>query len=411
MAEILNKWKIDNGKLKIAVSANFQFSIFHFPFYITNSSGGGRVKYLFINSVAGVGSTGRIAAEQCRKLMAEGNQCVLAYGREKANCDDVPTVAIGGPADYTLHAAMSRLLDNSGFGSKDATRRFLNWVREYDPDVIWLHNVHGYYIHLGELFAYLKSCGKKIYWTLHDCWSFTGHCAYFDYAGCEKWKTGCHDCPQKGAYPASALLDNSRKNYESKRDLFTGIPDLTLIVPSHWLESRVKESFLKDYPVEVVYNSVNRDIFKPTPGNFREKYGLTGKWIVLGVASVWDERKGLKDFLALRELLDARYAIVLIGLSQKQIRSLPPGILGLPRTNSAEELAQAYTAADVFLNPSAEETFGMTTLEARCCGTQAVVYRQTACEEIINRFGGIAVPWGPAYLRQAVEGITKEKTR
>ena len=137
------------------------------------------MKYLFINSVAGFGSTGRIAAEQCRGLMAQGHECVLAFGREEANCSDIPTVRIGTPMDYRLHGAESRLLDDSGFGSRRATRRFLDWVREYDPDVIWLHNVHGYYIHLEELFPYLRGCGKTIFWTLHDCWSFTGHCAYF----------------------------------------------------------------------------------------------------------------------------------------------------------------------------------------------------------------------------------------
>ena len=173
----------------------------------------------------------------------------------------------------------------------------------------------------------------------------------------------------------------------------------------------MKESFLKDYPVKVVYNTVNREIFKPTPGNFREKYGLENKIILLGVASVWDERKGLRDFLALHDLLDERYAIVLIGLSAKQIQSLPAGILGLPRTNSVQELAQAYTAADVFLNPSTEETFGMTVLEARCCGTEAVVYQGTACEEVVNRFGGVAVPRGAAHLLEAVEQITKENRK
>ena len=369
------------------------------------------MKYLFIKSVAGFGSTGRIAAEQCRGLMAQGHECVLAFGREEANCSDIPTVRIGTPMDYRLHGAESRLLDDSGFGSRRATRRFLDWVREYDPDVIWLHNVHGYYIHLGELFTYLRGCGKPIFWTLHDCWSFTGHCAYFDYVGCDRWKTGCHDCPQKRAYPASILLDNSRKNYEKKRELFTGIPNVTLIVPSRWLESRVKESFLRDYPVKVVYNTVNREIFKPTPGNFREKYGLENKIILLGVASVWDERKGLRDFLALHDLFDEEYAIVLIGLSAKQIQSLPAGILGLPRTNSVQELAEAYTAADVFLNPSTEETFGMTVLEARCCGTEAVVYQGTACEEVVSQFGGVAVPRGAAHLLEAVEQITKENRK
>lgn len=368
------------------------------------------MKYLFINSVAGFGSTGRIAAEKCRELMGQGHECVLAFGRNKANCDDIPTVQIGTSLDFKLHGVRNRLLDDHGFGSRSATRRFLQWVKEYDPDVIWLHNIHGYYIHIGLLFEYLRTCGKKILWTLHDCWAFTGHCAYFDFAGCDKWMTGCHDCPQKGSYPASVGLDNSRSNYERKKRLFTGIPDLTLTVPSHWLESRVKKSFLKEYPVDVVYNTINRDIFKPTPSDFRIRHGLENKKILLGVASVWDERKGLKDFISLSQMLDARYQIVLIGLTPAQIEALPQTILGLPRTNSMRELAESYTAADVFINPSAEETFGMTAMEARCCGTEAIVYQDTACEEIVNQFGGIAVPKGVQHIYAAVLKLTKEET-
>lgn len=365
------------------------------------------MKYLFINSVAGFGSTGRIAAEKCRELMRDGHECVLAFGRDKANCEDIQTIQIGSALDYKIHGIRCRLLDDHGFGSRAATQRFLHWVRKYDPDVIWLHNIHGYYIHIGLLFDYLRTCGKKIIWTLHDCWAFTGHCAYFDFAGCQKWKTGCHNCPQKGSYPASIGLDNSCSNYEKKKQLFTGIPDLTLTVPSYWLEKRVKQSFLRDYPVQVIYNTINREIFKPTAGDFREKHGLEGKIILLGVASVWDERKGLKDFLALSELLDNRYRIVLIGLTQEQISNLPNGILGLPRTNSMEELAQAYTAADLFLNPSAEETFGMTAMEARACGTEAIVYQDTACEEIVNQFGGLAVPKGAQNLYAAIKKLTE----
>ena len=366
------------------------------------------MKYLFINSVAGFGSTGRIAAEKCRELMAEGHECVLAFGREKANCDDIPTIRIGTSLDYRLHGIRCRLLDDHGFGSKAATRRFLKWVQQYDPDVIWLHNLHGYYIHIGLLFQYLRTCGKRIIWTLHDCWAFTGHCAYFDFAGCGKWKTGCHCCPQKQAYPASRGLDGSRSNYARKKALFTDIPDLHLTVPSYWLEKRVKQSFLRAYPVEVVYNTVNREVFKPTPGDFRKKHGLDGKIILLGVASVWDARKGLADFLELAGMLDDRYRIVLIGLREDQISTLPENILGLPRTNNLTELVQAYTEADIFLNPSVEETFGMTAMEARCCGTEAIVYRDTACEEIVNQFGGIAVPRGPEHLYQAVKKLTKE---
>lgn len=367
------------------------------------------MKYLFINSVAGFGSTGRIAAEKCRELMAEGHECVLAFGREMANCEDLSTVRIGSPRDYKLHGLRCRILDDHGFGSKAATKRFLDWVKAYDPDVIWLHNLHGYYIHIGLLFSYLRSCGKKIVWTLHDCWAFTGHCAYFDFACCDRWKTGCHRCPQKKAYPASIGLDGSRGNYARKKALFTGIPNLSLTVPSYWLESRVKQSFLREYPVDVIYNTINRDIFKPTPGNFREKYGLKGKIVLLGVASVWDARKGLSDFVELAGMLDERYRIVLIGLTPEQIQGLPASMLGLPRTNSMEELVQAYTEADIFLNPSVEETFGMTAMEARCCGTEAVVYRDTACEEIVNQFGGVAVPKGARHLYEAVKKLTEEE--
>lgn len=363
------------------------------------------MKYLFINSVAGYGSTGRLAAEKCRELMNEGHECLLAYGRIAVNCEDIPTLCIGTSLDYKIHGVMNRLLDNHGFGSKAATREFLKKVREYDPDVIWLHNLHGYYIHLGELFSYLKTCGKTIYWTLHDCWAFTGHCAHFDFVGCDRWKTGCHHCPQKKEYPTSIGLDNSRWNYEQKRALFTGIPDMTLIVPSYWLENLVKESFLKEYPVEVVYNPINTDIFRPTPSDFREKHGLQDKKIILGVASVWGERKGLWDFAELSGLLKDDCRIVLVGLTPEQASKMPEKILCLPRTDNMVQLAEIYTAADLYVNPSVEETFGMTTSEALCCGTPSIVYRGTACEEIVNARGGLAVDRGAAHLHRAIEQL------
>ncbi len=360
------------------------------------------MKYLFINSVAGVGSTGRIAADKCRELMAQGHDCVLAYGRGCANCEDIRTVRIGSNLDVKLHGAMNRIFDNQGFNSAAATRRFLKWVRQYDPDVIWLHNIHGYYIHVGLLFEYLRFSGKKIIWTLHDCWSFTGHCAYFDYVRCDKWKTGCEKCPQKKSYPASLLSDNSRENYESKRYHFTGIPDLTLTVPSQWLARRVKQSFLGEYPVEVVYNTVDRDVFKPTRSNFRQKHNLEDKILLLGVANIWEERKGLKDFVALAQKLDDRYKIVLVGLTAEQSKDLPGNILCLPRTDNIRQLVEIYSAADLCINPSVEETFGMTILEAACCGTPSIVYQDTACEEIALQFGGQAVPRGPENLLQAI---------
>lgn len=357
------------------------------------------MKYLFINSVAGFGSTGRIAAEKCRELIRQGHDCVLAYGRDKANCDDLKTIQIGTPLDYKLHGVMTRIFDSHGFGSVSATRRFLEEVKRYDPDVIWLHNIHGYYINLELLFDYLHSCGKKIYWTLHDCWSFTGHCAYFDFAGCGRWKTGCHHCPQKKTYPASLLLDGSKRNFEKKKALFTGIPDLTLITPSRWLADLVGESYLREYPVKVVYNTINTDIFKPTPGDFRKKHGLEEKFLLLGVASVWEERKGLRDFVKLAELVDDGCKIVLVGLTPEQAKTIPESILALPRTNSPRELAEIYSAADVLVNPTYEDNYPTVNLEARSCGTRVICYdtggsRETLGEEdILLPKGDVQAIW------------------
>ena len=175
-----------------------------------------------INSVCGIRSTGRICTDIASELEAQGHQVKIAYGRE-----NVPeqfqryAVRIGNDLDMRLHGVKARLLDASGFGSKSATKRFIKWVKDYDPDVIHLHNIHGYYINIEILFNYLKNSGKPVVWTLHDCWAFTGHCAYFDFAGCEKWKTGCYGCPLKKSYPSSILIDRSKKNYIQKKRLFT----------------------------------------------------------------------------------------------------------------------------------------------------------------------------------------------
>lgn len=405
------------------------------------------MKYLFINVVAGIGSTGRIAAEKCRELQAQGHECVLAYGRAENGCEGIRTHRIGTDRDIKLHGLMTRTLDLNGFCSTKATKEFVQWIREYDPDVIWLHNIHGYYLNVEVLFDYLKSCGKPIKWTLHDCWSFTGHCAYFSAVDCEQWKTGCRKCPQLGTYPACKGISNVARNYARKKAAFTGVPDMQLITPSKWLADLVKQSYLREYPVEVVYNTIDKAIFKPTPSNFREKYGLTDKTIVLGVANLWEERKGLKDFYALAKMLDSSYAIVLVGLNEKQIRELTKNIPGLtlresgqgvsvcnpvrepertlrkidhiltdtvvpqnvqavyevltgnkgtkahdmqcsilciPRTGSPQELAAVYTAADVFVNLTYEENYPTVNLEARACGTPVITYDTGGCRETLD---------------------------
>ncbi len=364
---------------------------------------GSNVKILMINVVCGAGSTGRICTDLATELEKRGHEVKIAYGRGA-----VPekykkyAVRIGSEFDVRLHAIKARLFDAAGFGSRRATERFIEWVKEYDPDIIHLHNIHGYYINIEVLFRYLRSCGKKIVWTLHDCWPFTGHCAYFTTAKCEKWKDGCNKCPEKRSYPSSCFIDNSKQNYRRKKVAFTGIKDMTLIMPSQWLAGLVKQSFLREYPIEVHYNTINRDIFKPTPSNFRKTHGLNGKIVILGVAQGWSKRKGLQDFIELSRMLDDNYAIVLVGLTQKQIDNLPKNIIGLKRTENLEELASIYTMADVFVNPSKEETFGLTTIEAEACGTKAIVYKGTACEEIVNKFGGMAADENVDALYRAV---------
>lgn len=368
------------------------------------------MRVLLINSVCGIGSTGKICGAIAEDYAAQGHEAVIAYGRDGTVPERYQKFArrIGSDLDVKVSALRTRLLDDHGFANEAATGRFLKWAEGYDPDVLWLHNLHGYYIHVGLLFDWIKSRPHmQVKWTLHDCWAFTGHCAHFTFAKCEKWKTGCFSCPEKGSYPASALADNSRHNYERKKNAFTGVKNMTLIVPSRWLAALVGESFLGEYPVEVRYNTIDTTIFKPTPGDFREKHGLEDKKIILGVASVWTDRKGLGDFLELRKLLDDRYAIVLVGLSEQQIKDLPRGILGITRTHDARELAEIYTAADVYVNPSREETFGLTTLEAVSCGTPAIVYRGTACEEVAKQYGGIAVDPEVSSVAEALEWLRK----
>lgn len=352
------------------------------------------MRVLIINSVCGIGSTGRICVDLAHEFEKQGHEVKIAYGRTNTVSHDSKCYAmrIGNLFEITLHGIKSRLIDAHGLGSKHSTKRFLRWAESYAPDVLWLHNIHGYYINYELLFAWIKMHPEMdVKWTLHDCWAFTGHCSHFQVVGCNRWKTVCCKCPQTRQYPTSLFMDNSMRNYRRKQVAFMGVKNLTLITPSRWLANLVKQSFLKEYPVEVQYNRVDTGVFKPTKSSFRKDFGLCGKIIVLGVSSVWNNRKGLDDFLALSRLLDNRFRIVLVGLSKKQIRKMPLSILALPRVSDVRDLAGIYSEADVFVNPSREETFGLTSYEAALCGARVIVYRGTACEEIANLYNGVVV--------------------
>jgi len=322
-----------------------------------------------------------------RELIANGDDSWVFWARTDHEQDD-HMVKVASYPEICLDALQTRLDGRAGFHSKGITRRLLRRLDEIDPDVVHLHVLCGYWINVEMLFEWLASHRCKVVWTLHDCWAFTGHCIHFTKVKCMQWKTHCiydgQNCPQKREYPETYAGDESVSwCFEQKKRLFTMLPAdrMELVTPSQWLADLVAESFLSKYPVRVVHNTINTEIFKPTPSDFRERHGLTGKFVVLGAASKWSERKGLDDFVRLAGELDDRFAVVLVGLSEKQIKELPEQMTRLPKTDSLRELAEAYTAADLFLTTSQEETYGMTVAEAAACGTPVAVVDGTACME------------------------------
>lgn len=340
------------------------------------------MKVLQINSVCGKGSTGRIVLDIHNELIRQGHQSFVAYGRGPAlGCDEA--IRIGSKYDVYLHVLRTRVFDEHGLGSRSVTVKFIKKIGEIKPDILHLHNIHGYYINVEVLFNYIKEKNIPTVWTLHDCWAFTGHCAHFDYVGCYRWKERCFSCPQKGTYPASVVLDRSSVNWRRKKELFTGLKNMTLVTPSQWLADLVKQSFLKEYPVIVIPNGIDTNVFKPTPGDFRKRYSIDGKFVILGVANVWGERKGLKYFLELSNMLQEDEVIVLVGLDEKQKRDLPKNIIGISRTNSTEELAEIYTTADVFINPTLEDNYPTVNLEAQACGTFVITVDSGGSKETI----------------------------
>ena len=366
------------------------------------------MKILQINSVCGIGSTGRIATDIHNILIEQGNQSYIAYGRDlPKNCDNA--IRIGTKIDNYAHVAKTRLLDKHGFGSKKATKEFIEKVKELDPDIIHLHNIHGYYINIEVLFNYLKEANKPVIWTLHDCWAFTGHCSHFDYIGCEKWKTGCFDCPQKNEYPKSLIVDNSQWNFEKKKEFFKGIENLTIVTPSKWLTKLVEESFLGKYRIKVIHNGVDLEIFKPINSDFRKNNNILDKYIILGVANVWTEKKGFHYFLQLAKELEENEVIVLVGLTEKQKKVLPRNFIGISRTHNIKELAEIYSTADVYLNPTLEDNFPTVNLEAQACGTPVVTFDTGGSPESIDVNTGRVVEKGN--LNQVINEIYSIKQK
>lgn len=345
------------------------------------------MKLVQINTTCGSGSTGKICVAISRLLTERGIENYILYA---SGDSDYP---LGRKymksLDGKLQALRSRVFGNFGFNSETATRKLISMLEEIQPDIVHLHNLHGHNCNLQILFTYLKKKKIKVFWTFHDCWAFTGYCPHYDMAGCEKWKTGCGECPLRSHY--SWLFDRSKHNFDKKKELFTDV-DLTIITPSHWLAEQVQQSFLHNKEIKVIHNGIDLSVFKPTESDFRTRYGCCEKYIILGVSYIWVYQKGLDVFIELSKRLDDRFQIVMVGTNDEIDKQLPPSIISIHRTNNETEMAEIYSAADVFVNPTRQEVLGLTNLEALACGTPVVTFNTGGSPECIDETCGTVVP-------------------
>lgn len=347
------------------------------------------MKIVQVNVTCTAGSTGKICRAIGERLAARGDKSYILHVQALADTEN--HIAYATPSYIRAQALRSKILGNYGFNSRAATKRLIAHLERIKPDVIHLHNLHSHNVHLGLLFQYIKEKKIKVVWTFHDCWAFTGYCPHFAMAGCGKWKTGCEHCIQRHNH--SLFIDRSRELYRDKKELFTGL-DMTIVIPSRWLADLVKQSFLKDYAVNMIYNGIDLSVFHPRESRFREKYGIASdKHILLGVAFDWGVRKGLDVFLKLSETLDpAKYQVVLVGTNSTVDKQLPPSIVSIHRTQSQQELAEIYTASDLFVNPTREEVLGLVNLEALACGTPVLTFQTGGSPECIDETCGSVVP-------------------
>lgn len=347
---------------------------------------------LQINVTANWGSTGKIAEQIGLCAQAHGWKSYIAFGR-MANPSKNELVKIGNAFDVYEHYTEARLLDNEGLASRRATKRLLRRMDEIKPDIVHLHNIHDHYLNYPMLFRYLAEKKIPVVWTQHDQWATTGHCCY-NLVGCERWKEECHDCPISEWYS----IDRSRRNFRLKKQLMEDIPSLTIVPVSEWLGENVRQSHLKNRPIQVIHNGIDINTFSPQPTNAHDRYGIDKqKKIILGVAALWDARKGLNDFCELAKRLPAyEYAIVIVGQRTENIKHIENGcqMVFVDRTQNALELAQLYSSAAVFVNPTYQDNYPTTNLEAIACGTPVITYRTGGSPEAVDDKTGAVVEQG-----------------
>ena len=348
-------------------------------------------KLLQINITANWGSHGKIAEGIGKLAISKGWDSYIAYGRW-SNPSTSVLYHIGSMIDERIHGVFSRIFDNHGLMSKHATKNLIKFIEEIDPDIIHLHNIHGYYLNYPMLMNYLARSNKIVVWTLHDCWPYTGHCAHYMYVKCNKWQKHCHNCIQKNAYPCSLLYDHSSRNYSLKKKYFLLIPKLTIVPVSKWLENELQKSFLSSIPCHQIYNGINLDVFKPSFNiNIRKQFEISESTkIILGIASNW-YRKGLEDFIKLAGMVSSEYKIILVGINKNDKKLIPANIITITRTENIDELRNIYTQANVYFNPTQEDNFPTTNIESLACGTPVVTYNTGGSPEAIDSKTGFVI--------------------
>ncbi len=362
------------------------------------------MKIVQINATSGAGSTGKICESISEILTVNKTENYIFYSAGNSNRNN--SIKYMTEIEIKQGALEARIRGNYGFNSSWATKRLIKKLNAIDPDVVHLHNIHGHNCNLDLLFSYLKEKQKNIIWTFHDCWAFTGSCTYFSFVKCDKWKTKCEKCPK--AHEFSWFFDTSTKLYQKKKQLFEDCK-LTVVTPSVWLSELVQLSFLKNYPVEVINNGIDTSIFKPTKSDFRKKYNIKDdEKIVLGVGFEWGLRKGLDVFIKLSGILPSSYRIVLVGTNDSIDKQLPDSIVSIHRTNNQKELAEIYSIADVFVNPTREDNYPTVNMEAIACGTPVVTFDNGGSPEMIDESCGIVVP--PENMDELVDAIKRVVT-
>jgi len=378
------------------------------------------MKLLQISIEVNSGSVGRIAEQIGLEVLKVGGESYITYARNNQPSKS-KTIKIGNKFDIYIHGIRTRIFDDHCYGSTRATKKLIKQIKEVNPDIILLHHIHGYFLNMKILFEYLSKLDIPILWTFHDCWSLTGHCAHFDEIGCDKWKTGCYSCPLIKSYPASYLFDRSKKNYAEKNRLFNSIKNLTIVPVSNWLGDLVKESFLSSNNINVIHNGIDINTFNPSSNikETRDKFGLKDEFIILGLSSVWNQSKGLDDFINLSTKVDSKVKLILVGLSQKQIDDLPNNIIGIQRTENINQLVDIYSMSDLFLNLTYNDTFPTTNLEALACGTPILTYNTGGSIEAVSVDTGFIVEKGDIdsvnnvinEVREKGKGFYSEKCR